>query len=93
MFGYDEHAARGSDVAMLIVPRWLRNHPLPESGPDMREPIENVDVLCVRQDGGRMRARMSASPVFDERDACFALSLTLRDTREQRRRERRVHRS
>lgn len=93
MFGYDEHAARGCDVAMLIAPRWLRNHPLPESVPDMREPIENVDVLCVRQDGGRMRATMSASPVFDERDACIALSLTLRDTGEQRRRERRVHRS
>ncbi|AGK51726.1 sensory box protein [Burkholderia thailandensis MSMB121] len=93
MFSYDEQAALGRDVAMLIAPRWLRRHPLPASVPGVREPIENVDVLCMRQDGSRLRATLSASPVLDERDACVALSLTLRDTGGQRRRERRAHRS
>ncbi|MDN7673083.1 PAS domain S-box protein [Burkholderia oklahomensis] len=93
MFGYDEQAARGRDVAMLIAPRWRRRHPLPASLSDVYEPIENVDVLCARQDGSRLRATLSASPVFDDRDACVALSLTLRDTGEQRRRERRTHHS
>ncbi|KVD80610.1 hybrid sensor histidine kinase/response regulator [Burkholderia sp. ABCPW 14] len=93
IFGYDEQAARGRDVAMLLAPRWRRRHPLPASVSGVQEPIENVDVLCMRQDGSRLRATLSASPVFDDRDACVALSLTLRDTGEQRRRERRTHHS
>ncbi|AEA60039.1 PAS domain-containing hybrid sensor histidine kinase/response regulator [Burkholderia gladioli] len=91
MFGYPEADALGRDIDMLVAPRWLGRHPIATEVGEVREAIGGLDVLCLGGDGKRFRVTLAASPVFDEQQRCVALSLTLRDTRAQRRRERRNH--
>ncbi|GAB7535734.1 hybrid sensor histidine kinase/response regulator [Burkholderia sp. 3C] len=90
MFGYAEADALGRDVGMLVAPRWQARHPLTVAVAEMREAVAGLDLLCLRADRTRFRATLGASPVFDEAERCVALSLTLRDTRVQRRRDRRA---
>ncbi|WP_175687232.1 hybrid sensor histidine kinase/response regulator [Burkholderia anthina] len=93
IFGYDADAARGRAFDTLIAARWLRRHPLADTFDDMHEPVGPLDVLCTRRDGRRFRATVSACPVHGEARACVALSLTLRETGAQRRRDLRTQRS
>ncbi|MDN7424917.1 PAS domain-containing protein [Burkholderia sp. AU45388] len=93
IFGYDEADARGRRFDTLIARRWLRLNPLAESFDTMQEPIGPLELLCVRRDGRRFRARVSACPVLGEARAWVALSLTLRETGAQRRRDLRAQRS
>ncbi|KWO35577.1 hybrid sensor histidine kinase/response regulator [Burkholderia sp. MSMB1459WGS] len=93
IFGYDEADARGRRFDTLIAPRWLRLHPLAKSFDTMREPVGPLELLCVRRDGRRFRATVSACPVQGDARACVALSLTLRETGAQRRHELRAQRS
>ncbi|MPV60799.1 hybrid sensor histidine kinase/response regulator [Burkholderia sp. HI2761] len=93
IFGYDEADARGRRFDTLIAPRWLRLNPLAKSFDAMREPVGPLELLCVRRDGRRFRATVSACPVQGDARACVALSLTLRETGAQRRRELRAQRS
>ncbi|KVL23300.1 hybrid sensor histidine kinase/response regulator [Burkholderia sp. MSMB1826] len=85
IFGYDDADARGRRFDTLIAPRWLRRHPLAQSFDAMREPVGPLELLCVRRDGRRFRATVSACPVQGDARACVALSLTLRETGAQRR--------
>jgi len=73
--------------------RWLQRNPLAESFDATREPVGPLELLCVRRDGRRFRAMVSACPVRSDARSCVALSLTLRETGAQRRRDLRVHRS
>ncbi|MGS1028534.1 ATP-binding protein [Burkholderia glumae] len=91
MFGYAEAQALGRDAGMLVAPRWQRRHPLAAAVRDVHDAVSGVDLLCVRENGERFRATLAASPVFDDEQVCVALSLTLRDARLQRRRERDNH--
>ncbi|AJK45780.1 hybrid sensor histidine kinase/response regulator [Burkholderia plantarii] len=91
MFGYAEAQALGRDAGMLVAPRWQQRHPLDVAVRDVHDAVAGVDLLCLREDGVRFRATLAASPVFDDENVCVALSLTLRDTGMQRRRERRNH--
>ncbi|RQU47548.1 PAS domain-containing protein [Burkholderia cenocepacia] len=93
IFGYDEDDARGRRFDTLIARRWLRLNPLVESFDTMQEPIGPLELLCVRRDGRRFRATVSACPVHGDARACVALSLTLRETGAQRRRDLRAQRS
>ncbi|WP_396333051.1 ATP-binding protein [Burkholderia anthina] len=93
IFGYDAGDARGRAFDTLIAPRWLRRNPLADAFDDMHEPVGPLDVLCMRRDGRRFRATVSACPVHGEARACVALSLTLRETSAQRRRDLRAQRS
>lgn len=93
IFGYDAGDARGRAFDTLIAARWLRRNPLADTFDDMHEPVGPVDVLCMRRDGRRFRATVSACPVRGEARACVALSLTLRETGAQRRRDLRTQRS
>ncbi|KAG8152415.1 hybrid sensor histidine kinase/response regulator [Burkholderia catarinensis] len=93
LFGYDEAAARGRTFESLIAERWLRRNPVAESFDAMHEPVGPIELLCVRRDGRRFRAILSACPVRGDARACVALSLTLRETGAQRRRDLRAQRS
>ncbi|WP_322085333.1 ATP-binding protein [Burkholderia sp. BCC1999] len=93
IFGYDEADARGRMFDSLIAMRWLRRNPLAESFDAMREPVGPLELLCVRRDGRRFRATVSACPVRGEARKCVALSLMLRETGAQRRRDLRAQRS
>ncbi|WP_175975250.1 ATP-binding protein [Burkholderia sp. BCC1047] len=93
IFGYDEADARGRRFDTLIARRWLRLNPLVESFDTMQEPIGPLELLCVRRDGRRFRATVSACPVHGDARAWVALSLTLRETGAQRRRDLRAQRS
>ncbi|HDR9499964.1 PAS domain-containing protein [Burkholderia sp. LS-044] len=93
IFGYDEADARGRMFDSLIAMRWLRRNPLAESFEAMRDPVGPLELLCVRRDGRRFRATVSACPVRGEARECVALSLTLRETGAQRRRDLRAQRS
>ncbi|WP_175885276.1 PAS domain-containing protein [Burkholderia sp. BCC0044] len=93
IFGYDEADARGRRFDTLIATRWLRRNPLAESFDAMEEPVGPLELLCVRRDGRRFRATVSACPVQGEARARVALSLTLRETGAQRRRDLRAQRS
>ncbi|RQV24343.1 PAS domain-containing protein [Burkholderia cenocepacia] len=93
IFGYDEDDARGRRFDTLIARRWLRLNPLVESFDTMQEPIGPLELLCVRRDGRRFRATVSACPVHGDARAWVALSLTLRETGAQRRRDLRAQRS
>ncbi|VWB76061.1 PAS domain-containing two-component system sensor histidine kinase/response regulator [Burkholderia pseudomultivorans] len=93
IFGADADTMIGRDVTALIVPRWLRRHPAPASFADVRTPFGPLDVLCVRHDGRRFRATVSASPIVDASGRCDGLSMTLREARERRHDERRSLRS
>ncbi|QTD94523.1 hybrid sensor histidine kinase/response regulator [Burkholderia anthina] len=93
IFGYDAGDARGRAFDSLIAARWLRRNPLVDAFDDMHEPVGPLDVLCLRRDGRRFRATVSACPVRGEARACVALSLTLRETGAQRRRDLRTQRS
>ena len=87
IFGYDEADARGRRFDTLIARRWLRLNPFADTFDAMHEPVGPVELLCVRRDGRRFRATVSACPVQGEARACVALSLTLRETGAQRRRD------
>ncbi|RQR34953.1 PAS domain-containing protein [Burkholderia sp. Bp9143] len=93
IFGYDESDARGRMLETLIAMRWLRHKPLAKSLDAMRDAIGPLELLCVRRDGRRFRATVSACPVRGEARGCVALSLTLRETGAQRRRDLRTQRS
>ncbi|MDR0242245.1 MAG: PAS domain-containing protein [Burkholderia sp.] len=93
MFGYTESDARGRTFESLIAMRWLRRKPFAEAFDDMREAVGPIDLLCVRRDGRRFRATVSAGPVRGDARACVALSLTLREAGAQRRRDLRAQRS
>ncbi|MDS0794363.1 PAS domain-containing protein [Burkholderia pseudomultivorans] len=87
MFGYDENDARGRRFETLVAMRWLKRNPVADTFDDMREAVGPVDLLCVRRDGQRFRATVSARPVRDAARALVALSLTVRETGAQRRRD------
>ncbi|RQZ05936.1 PAS domain-containing protein [Burkholderia sp. Bp9031] len=93
IFGYDEADARGRPLDTLVAMRWLRRNPLTESFDTMREAVGPLELLCVRRDGRRFRATVSACPVRGDARNCVALSLTLRETGAQRRRDLRAQRS
>ncbi|RQT74301.1 PAS domain-containing protein [Burkholderia cepacia] len=93
IFGYDEADARGRMFDSLIAMRWLRRNPLTESFGGMHAPVGPIELLCVRRDGRRFRATLSVRPVRGEARECVALSLTLRETGAQRRRDLRAQRS
>jgi PAS domain S-box-containing protein len=93
IFGYDEAHAHGRALDTLVAQRWLRRYPLTVSFETLRRPIGPLEVLCVRRDGRRFRASVSACPVRGDARNCVALSLTLRETRVQRRRDLRTQRS
>jgi len=93
IFGYDEAEARGRPLETLIAMRWLRRNPLADTFDAMREAVGPLELLCVRRDGRRFRATASACPVRGEARGCVALSLTLRETGAQRRRDLRAQRS
>ncbi|WP_269508929.1 hybrid sensor histidine kinase/response regulator [Burkholderia sp. IMCC1007] len=93
IFGYDAADARGRAFDTLIAARWLRRNPLADVFSDMQEPVGPLDVLCTRRDGRRFRATVSACPVRGAARASVAMSLTLRDTGAQRRRDLRTLRS
>lgn len=87
LFGYDEAEARGRPLETLIAMRWLRRNPLAESFDAMREAVGPLELPCVRRDGRRFRATASACPVRGEARGCVALSLSLRESGAQRRRD------
>ncbi|KVK90792.1 hybrid sensor histidine kinase/response regulator [Burkholderia cepacia] len=93
IFGYDEDDARGRRLESLIAMRWLRLNPLADAFDAMSEPVGPLELLCVRRDGRRFRATVSACPVRGDARECIALSLTLRETGAQRRRDLRTQRS
>ncbi|WP_175914028.1 hybrid sensor histidine kinase/response regulator [Burkholderia metallica] len=93
IFGYDAGDACGRPLETLIAMRWLRRSRFAESFDDMRAGGGPVDLLCVRRDGRRFRATVSACPVDGEARARVALSLTLRETGAQRRHDLRAQRS
>ncbi|TGN94100.1 hybrid sensor histidine kinase/response regulator [Burkholderia sp. USMB20] len=93
IFGYDESEAYGRPFESLVAMRWLQRNPLAETFDAMREPVGPLELLCVRRDGRRFRATVSACPVRGDLRASVALSLTLRETGAQRRRDLRAHRS
>lgn len=93
IFGYDEADARGRRFDTLIARRWLRLNPLADAFDAMHEPVGPLELLCVRRDGRRFRATVSACPVQGDARASVALSLTLRETGAQRRRDLRAQRS
>ncbi|ABI91189.1 sensory box protein [Burkholderia ambifaria AMMD] len=93
IFGYDEADARGRPLETLVAMRWLRRNPLADSFDAMREAVGPLELLCVRRDGRRFRATVSAGPVRGDARNCVALSLTLRETGAQRRRDLRTQRS
>ncbi|MGU7811963.1 hybrid sensor histidine kinase/response regulator [Burkholderia sp. AW49-1] len=93
IFGYDEDDACGRPLEALIAMRWLARNALAESFAAMREPVGPLELLCVRRDGRRFRATVSARPVKGDARNCVALSVTLRETGAQRRRDLRAHRS
>ncbi|RQS14812.1 ATP-binding protein [Burkholderia sp. Bp8998] len=93
IFGYDEADARGRPLEALVAMRWLRRNPLSEAFDTMHEAVGPLELLCVRRDGRRFRATVSACPVRGDARSCVALSLTLRETGAQRRRELRTQRS
>ncbi|RQS28855.1 PAS domain-containing protein [Burkholderia sp. Bp8992] len=93
IFGYDEADARGRKFDTLVAMRWLRRNPLAASLDAMRESVGPLELLCVRRDGRRFRATVSAGPVQGDARACVAMSLTLRETGAQRRRDQRAKRS
>ncbi|HGL6716404.1 ATP-binding protein [Burkholderia contaminans] len=93
MFGYDESHAHGRMFESMVAMRWLKRKPLVESFDDMHAAIGPIDLLCVRRDGRRFRATVSAGPVRGDARAFVALALTLRETGAQRRRDLRAQRS
>ncbi|HEF5870580.1 TPA: PAS domain-containing protein [Burkholderia cenocepacia] len=93
IFGYDEADACGRRFDTLIARRWLRLNPLADAVDAMGEPVGPLELLCVRRDGRRFRATVSACPVQGDARASVALSLTLRETGAQRRRDLRAQRS
>ena len=93
IFGYDEADARGRPLETLVAMRWLRRNPLADSFDAMREAVGPLELLCVRRDGRRFRATVSAGPVRGDARSCVALSLTLRETGAQRRHDLRTQRS
>ncbi|MBY8604603.1 PAS domain-containing protein [Burkholderia arboris] len=93
MFGYDEGDARGRAFESLVAMRWLKRKPFAEAFEDMREAVGPIDLLCVKRDGRRFRATVSAGPVRGDARTYVALSLTLREAGAQRRRDLRVQRS
>ncbi|WP_176051042.1 ATP-binding protein [Burkholderia sp. BCC1644] len=93
MFGYKEGDARGRAFESLVAMRWLKRKPFAEALDDMREAVGPIDLLCVRRDGRRFRATVSAGPVHGDARARVALSLTLREAGAQRRRDLRAQRS
>jgi PAS domain S-box-containing protein len=93
MFGVPEGDMLGRDFALLIADRWRRRHPIPDRFDELRETVGPLDLLCVRRDGKRFRATISACPVSGDASESVALSLTLRSSGEARRRDRRTQRS
>ncbi|WP_321850631.1 ATP-binding protein [Burkholderia diffusa] len=93
IFGYGEDDACGRPLETLVAMRWLARNPLAETFDALREPVGPLELLCVRRDGRRFRATVSACPVKGDARRCVALSLTLRETGTQRRRDLRAHRS
>lgn len=93
LFGYDEHEAVGLDAGGLIAARWRIRHPLPARPDAAGDDDGPVDVLCVRRDGARFRATLAAGVVPPRAGGAVALSLTIRESGERRRRDRRAHRS
>ena len=93
MFGYDESAAHGRTFESLVAMRWLKRKPLVQSFDDMHAAVGPIDLLCVRRDGRRFRATVSAGPVRGDARAAVALSLTLREAGAQRRHDLRAQRS
>ncbi|MBY4668789.1 PAS domain-containing hybrid sensor histidine kinase/response regulator, partial [Burkholderia contaminans] len=93
MFGYDESHAHGRMFESLVAMRWLKRKPLVESFDDMHAAVGPIDLLCVRRDGRRFRATVSAGAVRGDVRASVALALTLRETGAQRRRDLRAQRS
>ncbi|KVE29378.1 hybrid sensor histidine kinase/response regulator [Burkholderia singularis] len=90
MFGYDEREAIGRELDSLIAMRWLKREPAVKTFDGVRGPL---DLLCVNRDGRRFRVTASAGLVRGDAFARVALSLTLRETGEQRRRDLRARRS
>ncbi|RQS36286.1 response regulator [Burkholderia sp. Bp8992] len=93
IFGIDAAQASGRDVATMLAPRWRRRHPLPATFANLHAPVGPLDVLCVRDGGGRFRATFAASPIVDAQGNCTGLSMTLREASERRRNERRTLRA
>ncbi|WP_325088753.1 ATP-binding protein [Burkholderia contaminans] len=93
MFGYDESHAHGRMFESLVAMRWLKRKPLVESFDDMHAAVGPIDLLCVRRDGRRFRATVSAGPIRGDVRVSVALSLTLREAGAQRRRDLRAQRS
>jgi PAS domain S-box-containing protein len=93
IFGYDETEAHGRALDTLVAARWLRRHPLVDAFDGMRDAVGPLELLCIRRDGRRFRAAVSACPVKGDARSCVALSLTLRETGAQRCRELRAQRS
>ena len=93
MFGYDENQAHGRTFESLVAMRWLKRKPLVQSFDDMHAAVGPIDLLCVRRDGRRFRATVSAGLVRGDVRASVALSLTLREAGAQRRRDLRAQRS
>ncbi|HDR9583420.1 TPA: PAS domain-containing protein [Burkholderia stabilis] len=93
LFGYDEAAARGRAFETLVAMRWLKRKPFAAAFDDLRDTVGPVDLLCVRRDGRRFRATVSACPVHGDARAYVALSLTLRAAGAQRRRDLRALRA
>ncbi|MCA8256367.1 PAS domain-containing protein [Burkholderia sp. AU31624] len=93
IFGYDEDDARGRLLDTLVAMRWLRRSPLAESFDDLSDAVGPVELLCVRRDGRRFRATVSARRLRGDAVATIALSLTLHETGARRRHDLRAQRS
>ncbi|WP_043175311.1 PAS domain-containing protein, partial [Burkholderia ambifaria] len=70
IFGYDEADARGRPLETLVAMRWLRRNPLADSFDAMRKAVGPLELLCVRRDGRRFRATVSAGPVRGDARSC-----------------------
>ncbi|MCI3974665.1 PAS domain-containing protein [Burkholderia contaminans] len=93
IFGYDEDDARGRLLDSLVAMRWLRRSPLAESFDGLSDALGPIELLCVRRDGRRFRATVSARPLHGDARATLALSLTLHETGARRRNDLRATRS
>ena len=93
IFGYDEDDARGRSLETLVAMRWLRRGPLAESFDELSDAVGPVELLCVRRDGRRFRATVSARRLRGDARATLALSLTLHETGARRRHDLRAKRS
>ncbi|MEX3581563.1 MAG: PAS domain-containing protein, partial [Burkholderia sp.] len=89
IFGYPEADALGHDVGMLVPPRWLGRHPIAAERWARRSAVSTC-CACASTAGGFAR-RWPLRRCSTRISADVALSLTLRDTRAQRRRKQRNH--